>query len=544
MPIAKVRLEDGRIARFEVPEGTSPEQVMSFAKNQSLETPKQQNEGSFLSNLMGGLGYSAVDPMTGLAQLGLSGAESIAEKAGYPETAASLAGGKKYLETDINFPSEQERMIRESGGGKVGHMIGDVLQLAGPSGYAAGAANVASKIPSISKAATKLSPYLGDAAATFGLTYLQPEKEGESRGSDALVNSLLSVAGRGGAEKLGQFAAAAKAPSIQMAEKLGIPVGIASMTENPFVRYLATQANNLSLTNPRGRAQKGFNRAVSRTFGEDTSELTPAILSGAQDRIGAEMDRLYGKGISDTTELQSKMAELLRRSKENLVPSQYSSLEGTVGDITGLIKNNAISPKAAENLSKTIRGRVNEAYKGSDSVLAGSLKEPKNILEESLQKELGEKAGKELLDARDKYRALKMVEHLATINSGNVTPQRLLTKIASETGDKIQNAGEIGQIAELGAKYLKNTVPDSGTPTRSLLIEAMKNHPLSAAAGGAVAGGFAPLTTAGVIGGSTLLSEALYSPTARKMLGYMASKAKESKPQYLLPAFNISTGGD
>ena len=32
MPIAKVQLEDGRIARFEVPEGTTPDQVMSFAR--------------------------------------------------------------------------------------------------------------------------------------------------------------------------------------------------------------------------------------------------------------------------------------------------------------------------------------------------------------------------------------------------------------------------------------------------------------------------------------------------------------------------------
>lgn len=34
MPIAKVQLEDGRIARFEVPEGTTPEQVQSFAAQQ------------------------------------------------------------------------------------------------------------------------------------------------------------------------------------------------------------------------------------------------------------------------------------------------------------------------------------------------------------------------------------------------------------------------------------------------------------------------------------------------------------------------------
>ena len=34
MPIAKIQLQDGRIAKFEVPEGTTPEEVINFAQNQ------------------------------------------------------------------------------------------------------------------------------------------------------------------------------------------------------------------------------------------------------------------------------------------------------------------------------------------------------------------------------------------------------------------------------------------------------------------------------------------------------------------------------
>lgn len=34
MPVAKVQLADGRIARFDVPEGTTPEQVTAFAASQ------------------------------------------------------------------------------------------------------------------------------------------------------------------------------------------------------------------------------------------------------------------------------------------------------------------------------------------------------------------------------------------------------------------------------------------------------------------------------------------------------------------------------
>lgn len=41
MPIAKVQLPDGRIGRFEVPDGTTPEQVLEFASKGLSSTPQQ-----------------------------------------------------------------------------------------------------------------------------------------------------------------------------------------------------------------------------------------------------------------------------------------------------------------------------------------------------------------------------------------------------------------------------------------------------------------------------------------------------------------------
>ena len=42
MPIAKIRLPDGRVGRFNVPEGTTQEQVLSFAQSNLLQQPQQQ----------------------------------------------------------------------------------------------------------------------------------------------------------------------------------------------------------------------------------------------------------------------------------------------------------------------------------------------------------------------------------------------------------------------------------------------------------------------------------------------------------------------
>jgi hypothetical protein len=66
MPIAKIQLPDGRIARFEVPEGTTPEQVTAFAQTQKFDanqTPEpsladevKQSAGNLAAGLVRGAG--------------------------------------------------------------------------------------------------------------------------------------------------------------------------------------------------------------------------------------------------------------------------------------------------------------------------------------------------------------------------------------------------------------------------------------------------------------------------------------------------------
>ena len=70
MPIAKVQLPDGRIGRFEVPDGTTPEQVLEFAQNMP-EAPQQASE-------------------PGIVDQGLRAAESISR--GVVKSATGLAG--------------------------------------------------------------------------------------------------------------------------------------------------------------------------------------------------------------------------------------------------------------------------------------------------------------------------------------------------------------------------------------------------------------------------------------------------------------------
>jgi len=83
MAIARVQLPDGRIARFEVPEGTTEQQVMEFARSQdfsSAEKPSQDLPSNMVGRFAKGVGRGLSDFVGGALQTGaeLTGNEDFA----------------------------------------------------------------------------------------------------------------------------------------------------------------------------------------------------------------------------------------------------------------------------------------------------------------------------------------------------------------------------------------------------------------------------------------------------------------------------------
>lgn len=115
MPIAKVQLPDGRIARFEVPEGTTPEQVMAFAQQNLPQQPPaapaapQDQSPGLMSRAVD---FLANNPVT----LGLE--EGATFGFGAEGNAASLAIGdsiKNLLHGDsANFSQNYKRRLAET----------------------------------------------------------------------------------------------------------------------------------------------------------------------------------------------------------------------------------------------------------------------------------------------------------------------------------------------------------------------------------------------------------------------------------------------
>ena len=114
MPIARIQLPDGRIARLEVPEGTTPEQAEEFARNNvPAQEPAKTEEPTLGENLLGAADVAATmasgiiaEPLAGIAGIGAAlvpggktGAEAVESTREALTRAPTTEAGQSQLES-------------------------------------------------------------------------------------------------------------------------------------------------------------------------------------------------------------------------------------------------------------------------------------------------------------------------------------------------------------------------------------------------------------------------------------------------------------
>lgn len=229
MPIAKVRLEDGRIARLEVPEGTTPEQVMAFVQNmpgkQSAPSPEKMSPlgteddtlqivnpfgknfdtgvriGADFSNFLAGAGKSFADTAQGVRQI--FGKDSTA---------------------DVEERRRLDAPLMDTSAGFAGNVVGAGAQMA-PAMFIPGA-NTA----------------VGSGILGAGFSALGPVGEGESRAKNTAVGAVLGVAGHKAGKLLGKGVSAASKRVANIEQKVAEKAAAQAASETASARSAAGNA--------------------------------------------------------------------------------------------------------------------------------------------------------------------------------------------------------------------------------------------------------------------------------------------------------------
>lgn len=500
MPIARFQMPDGRIARFEVPEGTSPEQAQSMMEahfsqpDLTEQQPIQQTQPTAMQEVQasvpGRVLQGVRDPIDQAAALLPKGLQAVTSLGGnYPNPVSQFFGDEAARVQDINKQNEAEYQAAKEAAGFKG---ADISRFGG---------NV------ISPANLAVALRIGKAASLGG-------RMAKSAGVGAISGTL---AGEADVNSPDYWKEKAKSAALGTAFGGALPVvtgGLARVL-SPVVNSKAAELLKQGITPTIGQilggtAQKAEEKlqsvpilgdAITHAKGKTLEEFNKVALNRALSPIGEKVSSIGREGVAEVKQKLSNAYNNLL-PKISFVPDEqfqkeFASLQQMatgLGEKEQAKFNNIIADvmsKASPNGAMT-----GETFKIAESKL---LNEAKKFVGsgDAYQRELGDALNEALRIMRSSLPRTNPMygEQLQRINEGFAnyarirqaasstnagakegvfTPAQLAQAVrmmdksagkgASATGTALMQ-----DLAEQGTNVLGNTVPDSGTAGRVLL---------------------------------------------------------------------------
>lgn len=258
--------------------------------------------GNKFEDFAAGVGKSVVDTGTGLMQLMGDAINPVSRAI----TGRDLVKDRR---GEVAETQARDQELMESGAGLAGNIAGNVALTALPAG-------AITKAATLRKAGTAVNAVLPAAAAGAALSATAPVATNDSRGANMAIGAALGPVAAGVAKGVG---AAANAPVIRDivdgAKAIGRAIPGSSLVVKPSFNASANPSTRAAVntamaedvpvyasqlkkpgSNPgggKGEGQrKAFDRAVARTFGEDTDDLAQAFPQ-AKQRLGDNFNALF-----------------------------------------------------------------------------------------------------------------------------------------------------------------------------------------------------------------------------------------------------------
>lgn len=312
------------------------------------------------------------------------------------------------------------------------------------------------------------------------------------------------------------------------AQAEGIPLKASQVSNSKVAKALDSVTGQVPFSgaaNFTDQQQRAFNAAVARTIGETSDKITPAVFAQAKRRIGSEFDRLTAAAAlpldPNTT---ARLRQVVQDTRD------------FYGDDSARLVSNVINRLASQNVGGVVPGKAFQsidsqitkamASGGEKTVPLGDLQE---ALRDAVEQNLSPEDAAAWSTARQKYRDLKTIEPLVAKEgqtSGNISPAGLMGRVTANNAGKSSMAagrrGDLGDLAAIGQRFVKETIPDSGTARRIAIQDALGKVGLVGAGAGASYAGLGTTTAglAGLVGTSRFTQNLLKDPAiVNKLVG-------------------------
>lgn len=532
MPIARFEMPDGRIGRFEVPEGTTPEQAQAMIA-QSLQQPEAKPSGKAPGGFMQGLR----DPIDAGAQLltkmlpeGVVSAGNqlnnwLAEKTGM--LGSLPAGGVDQQVREQEQAYQQQRTDAGETGVDWGRLAGNVVNPVN--------AAIASRLP---VAASGMGKALTGAASGAGFGALQPVTQGDFAEEKAKQVGIGSALGGVMPSVIGASARMIR-PNTSENVKTLMAAGVTPTPGQMMggaAQKLEDKLTSMPILGPsiqagRERSVEQFNRAALSRVLEPIGEKLPITVKPgreAVDYVGTKVSKAYDDLLPKLTgrtdqQLSQDLSSLWQGAQS--MPKDKMEQFGRIlkGEIIDRFTGNGL---ASGETIKNIESKLGSMAKGymrsndyDDRVLGGAVREAQAALRTMMERNNPQFQG-QLSNINQSYANLLRVENAASrigAEEGVMSAAQLqaaVKQMASSKKSFARGDALMQDLSEAGKSVLSQKVPNSGTIDRLMPI-------------GAGAAYFAnPLMIAG-----EALPALAYTPAGQKMMAGLLS----SRPEFAAP---------
>lgn len=346
----------------------------------------------------------------------------------------------------------------------------------------------------------------------------------DEAGAGAAIGAALPGAGKlvgagvqaGGNKLLSLIRGSAATPEVaalaRRAGELGIDVPADRIANSKPLNALAASLNYIPFSGRAGterRMQDQLNQALSRTFGQDSDNVTSA-LRAARGQLGSEFDRvLQGNQVQVDTPFLDALTEAGRRADSELPSDGARVIRNQIEEIMSKGASGAIDGQAAYNIKRRLDriGSQNtpQAYYASDL---------RRDLMDALNRSMTPEEAAAFAVTRKQYGNMLSLEKLAQNGAeGDVS----IARVAN-----MKNIGndDLQELADIAAQFLKAREGQHGAMQRvSLGLTGAALHGVPGVVPGIVAGAAAGRATNAALNSNALKSLIMGQPvTARNRL--------------------------
>lgn len=398
-------------------------------KGISLESNRERRAG-----IDGGLRELGANPDSGFYSVGKLGGE-IAGTAG---AGPLIAGGAKGIPI-VNTAAAPLISSIESGGFAAGGLSG---------------------LPAL---ATRVAGGAITGGASAGL--VNPEDAGLGAMIGGAIPGVASVVGSGaralGSALRGGEVAPEVAQLAQKAQQLGIDVPADRIVNSKPMNALAASLEYMPLsgrTATMEKMQNQLNRAVARTFGQDSDNVTMALRKAKGD-LGAKFDDvLKNNAVKVDSQFMDDLSTAAQQAKNELETGQANVILNQIDEIMKKAPGDVIDGQAAYNVKKTL-----DRIGSRNSPEAWYANELKRSLMGALNRSMPEAEAAAFAKVRRQYGTMLDLQKLAQNGAeGDISIARLAN---------MKNIGnpELQDLADISAQFLKPREGQHGAAQRIVL---------------------------------------------------------------------------